>query len=515
MHLEIAMADHWYEAPGHDAPISTQKSPGSGGYVDCSDFLDEWDVSSGQRDDPRQEYGAGDGTISVLNFDDRWEADNPRSPYFPHLRDLGNYDKKIRLVSKRGSAVEPLWTGYIESIEPDWAIPGRAIITVADGLALFAGSHYPRDSDERDKKLLGKWNGITDEWTQVEEFDPGFEALNVWATLESEPYHGELHFDLLMQLKYTNHLGVGGRHARLPLRGSPSEKHKLKVNLAGHDLVRSIGNCKAKAGTGAQFKKAILRVWGEPALIPRALSSAQIGVIADALGWPDTERALVAGLETLSPMSPWGADYLSQLQEIATSELGAVKILADGRLASENRASRYYAWRDGGAKAVFDPNGARGIACSDTQPKLGNDRVVDEVLVTRTPLYEDDAPTAQRVARANSTRTLEMESRVLTDSRALQQARWLFAAFSVAREQVGSISVNPLASQDEGAAWDAVTTLKLSDPVSCYNAPTPGAGVLSLLDFNIEGIQHAGGGGGAAWTTRYVLSSRIPVAPYA
>jgi hypothetical protein len=227
-----------------------------------------------------------------------------------------------------------------------------------------------------------------------------------------------------------------------------------------------------------------LALAGVSGLLAAGPSGSQINALLNQAGWPLADRAIDTGIFTMaSKFLDSGAFALTEIQEIANSELGIFFIDRDGIATLHDRQHRWTASRSLNSQATFTDTGGN-IAYQDLQPSFDKDKTVNEWQVTtdaNESVTASDAASIAAYFKRSQTRSTRLDN--IPD--ASTQALALLQDTAKPSLRFDTLTVIPT----NDTAWATVLGLRISDRVTVIRNPVPAAGgsQINKLCF-IEGI---------------------------
>lgn len=233
-------------------------------------------------------------------------------------------------------------------------------------------------------------------------------------------------------------------------------------------------------------------------------TSARVGRILDSAGWLEGDRSIGTGISTLQGTLLDG-DTLTELQAVATSEIGELYIDGGGRVVFRGRHAALTDARSNTPQAVFGdaddelPYVTLGIASDDGT-------FFNHIRVTRRSSGEGDEPVEQVAEDATSQaryykKTFPAgEVLVQTDAAAADYARYLLRVAATPEIRFTEITIEP--AQQPAELWPHTLGRQIGDRITIRRRP-PGGGAVIERDCFIRGIRHDFGD--EEWTTTWTL----------
>jgi hypothetical protein len=215
------------------------------------------------------------------------------------------------------------------------------------------------------------------------------------------------------------------------------------------------------------------------------LSGARVTRILDSAGWPVADRVIATGN---SPMqaTPLSGDALSELQNVADSEIGELYIDGQGRVVFRNRQAIHTDSRSTTVQATFG-NPSTSIAPFETKLSSDDATLYNEVLATReggdTQTASDTASQTEFLARTFDSPTLKLE----TDGEALAWGQWIVYLSKEPETRFDSIQIHCHANPT--TLFPQVLAREIGDRIQIVRRP-PGGGTAITRDAFIRGISH-------------------------
>jgi hypothetical protein len=229
-----------------------------------------------------------------------------------------------------------------------------------------------------------------------------------------------------------------------------------------------------------------LALAGVSGTLPSALSGTQINTLLDKAGWPSADRAIDAGLFSMATTElSADAKALTEIQEIADSELGIFFIDAAGVATFHDRAHRWTQTRSLVSQATFvDAASGGGVLYTDLQPSFDKDKTINEWRVSTAQnesATDSDQVSAGAFFKRSQTRSTRLDN--LPDAQT--QATALVRDTAKPALRFDSLTVKPVTDND----WTTVLGLAISDRVTVLRNPVPAAGGSTISKFCfVEGI---------------------------
>ncbi len=211
------------------------------------------------------------------------------------------------------------------------------------------------------------------------------------------------------------------------------------------------------------------------------------------------------------PTSPWGAALLDVVSTIQETEIGQIYIDRHGNVVFEDRDWRYNNW---GTPITWHDGATSGTSpyiYVDCQPSLDRDEVVTRWEVTRVSFGPRDMPQKQVAGAAAKFPIVGQRSpNVVSDDKALAQAKYLLARTKTARTRIQGLLIKPSANPD--LMFPKVLNMELGDPiiVNRYIPIGNSKFYLDSIQGNIEHLTHTVRPG--EWETNLEVSSRVTTA---
>jgi hypothetical protein len=215
------------------------------------------------------------------------------------------------------------------------------------------------------------------------------------------------------------------------------------------------------------------------------LSGARITRILNSAGWPIGDRVIATGDSPLQATTLTG-DALSELQNVADSEVGELYIDGQGQLVFRNRHAIHTETRSTTVQATF---GNPSTAPAPFETKLSSDdaTLYNEVLSTReggeTQTSGDTTSQAEFLTRTFDSPTLKLE----TDGEALAWGQWIIYLSKEPETRFDAIQIHCHANPT--TLFPAVLAREIGDRIQIVRRP-PGGGTAITRDAFIRGIQH-------------------------
>lgn len=476
------------------------------------------------RSGPLVEFEAGSLNCTLGN-DDGWLDPNYRSsPYWPNVQP----DTPVMTQAIYNGVTYDLIKAHVERWTPVRLAQHVADMPIAgtDLLSLLHGFKFPIHDDGvgagSGRKLLGTFRMHKNKFTQKEIHTNLDEAVRMYALCDAQPLSSGPsigHSDtLVFGIKYTNGSGQSGREGKLEIKypeisAHAHHKHRwhrnIEVVLQGNDTVKSVQLIYHKSGK-FYGKDLVVRLYGERAIIPRGLGSAQLtsALKRVGLGAPTIRHA---GRFTQMPTSPWGSTLLDLVRQIQETEIGQIYVDRHGNIVFEDRDWRYNSWGSPTAWHDGATAGTSPYVYIDCQASLDRDEVVTRWEVTRVSFGPRDMPQKQVAGSAAKFPIVGQRTpNVVSDDKALEQAKYLLARTKTARTRVTGLVIKPAANPD--LMFPKVLAMELGDPI-IVNRYIPIANQSFYLDSiqgNIEHLTHTVSPG--EWQTDLEVSSRVTTA---
>jgi hypothetical protein len=477
------------------------------------------------RSGPLADYDAGTA-VGTLSNDDGWlDPDYNSSPYWPNVQP----DTPLMVQAIYGGVTYDLIKAFVERWTPTRVAQHVADmpITASDILAPLNGWTFPLHDDGvgagSGRKLVGTYRMHKNTFTQKDSFAGTDEAVRMYALCDASPLSSGPaigHSDtLVFGVKYTNGSGTSGREGKLEIKypemsAHPHHKHRwqrtIEVALQGNDTVGSVQSIYHKSGK-FYGKDLVVRLYGERAILKRGTGDAQLTSLLKLCGLA-APTVRHTGRFTQIPTSPWGGNVIDALRTIAQTEIGQIYADRHGNVVFEDRDWRYNNW---GSPTTWHDGATAGTSpyiYVDCQPSLDRDNTITRWEVTRASFGPRDMPQKQ-VAGYGSAKFQIVGQRtpnLVSDDRALAQAKYLLARTKLARTRIASMLIKPLANPDR--MFPKVLAMELGDPI-IVNRYIPIAGQLFHLDSiqgNIEHLMHTVTN--EDWQTNLEVSARVTTA---
>jgi hypothetical protein len=229
-------------------------------------------------------------------------------------------------------------------------------------------------------------------------------------------------------------------------------------------------------------------------------TGSRIGAVLDAIGWSATDRAIDTGESTVQAATLTGANALTHIQDVATSEGGLFFMSGDGQATFYNR-THYLTldeddtWGDAGAELDYDE-----LTYTYEDANLWN-----EVTVTANALTDqtvtDDASVLLYYPRALTVATL-----LTTTAAMLERAEDLLARYSTPELRVSQVSPEPRGA--EALQWPRILGKDIHSRVVVRKRP-PSGGLIDQPSF-IEGVTYTVNYQRQQFDVEWRLSSTLP-----
>lgn len=228
-------------------------------------------------------------------------------------------------------------------------------------------------------------------------------------------------------------------------------------------------------------------------------TGARINRILNSAGWPVADRVIATGNSTVQATDLSG-DALSELQQVAETELGELYINGSGQVVFRNRQALITDSRSANLQAVFGDSDP-----SPFETKLNTDDATlwNEVLATRVDGIEQ--PQGDAASQAEfMTRTFQKTDLLLqTDVEVNNYAGWILYVSKDPEVRFDAITVH--AHADPDTLMPQVLGREIGDRIRIVRRGVPGGGSDITRDVFVRGISHEIGQ--ATWTTTWVLQS--------
>lgn len=234
------------------------------------------------------------------------------------------------------------------------------------------------------------------------------------------------------------------------------------------------------------------------------LTGARVGRILDSAAWPAELRDIATGQTTVQATTLDGP-ALSELLDIAETEIGELYIAGDGDVVFRDRNGILTDTRSAESQGIFGDSGAE-LPYESADMEYDDQQIYNLVRITRTGGTEQTASDATSQAdylvRVYSKSGLWME----TDSVAADYAAWIVHLSKDAELRFSQIVIAPQTDPDN--LWPQVLGRQLGDRITVRRRP-PGGGDTIEQDVYIRGIAHDVDYRAAKWTTTWQLQSAL------
>ncbi|SPL94070.1 unnamed protein product [[Actinomadura] parvosata subsp. kistnae] len=229
------------------------------------------------------------------------------------------------------------------------------------------------------------------------------------------------------------------------------------------------------------------------------LSGARVNRILDSAGWPAADRVIATGNSTLQATTLEGP-ALTELQDVAESEIGELYIDASGRVVFRNRQAVILESRSNTVQATF----GAGATFTPARAKLVTDDVTfyNEIRATRTGGSEQVAGDVASQAEF-LVKTYEASNLLLVDDTAVAgYASWILYVSKEPEVRFDTIEIH--AHADPAVLMPIVLGREIGDRIRIIRQPSGGGDPIQR-DVFIRGISHQTTG--ATWITTWNLQS--------
>lgn len=228
-------------------------------------------------------------------------------------------------------------------------------------------------------------------------------------------------------------------------------------------------------------------------------SGARVNRILDAASWPAGDRLISDGNTTVQETDLSG-DVLSQLRQVADTEIGELYVDGGGRLVFRNRLALMQDTRSNTSQATFGDSGTE-LPYTDLQQATDDATFYNKTRVTRAGGTEQTAQdTASQALFYERTYVPSTQPILETDAAALTYAQWLLAVSSEPEIRFTSMTIEP--ASDPANLWPQALGRQIGDRITIRRRP-PGGGSLIERDCFIRGIEHRFGN--EEWSTVWAL----------
>lgn len=454
-------------------PLDT---PDFTGTADITNYLlDEGFSIRRGRTDPTAPVAAGRLTFALDNQDRRFDPEYTSSPYAPNVVPMKRV--QINMQYPSGGTHYVLFSGFVESWEPDYAIDGRSIcrVTAVDAFGSFfarqalGGEVYVRTLPASAIAYVQAEGLISTPNTpqQVTPLPvPGGRKIS-WALT------GTLSTGLAITIRGTNAAGIpadyqwGGFPAGWVNPSGQTSGNIWEVQAIVIEPTLNAGGAFASADAGKPLLMTI------DSVMPAEYSGDALNTLLNATRWPAADRSIQSGVSLLQSYTLAGSSALSYIQLIADSERGVVFMDRTGKVVFKNRHNQILnttsvaTFGDGVGELPYEAlilnHGAETIYNQATFQRVGGN-----------PQYAQDATSTRRfLARSYPSRGQTIES---TDNDALAAAQWVVARNKNPKTVVAAVDHAGQASPT--ALWPVILGGELQNLYTVIRRP-PGGGTIT------------------------------------
>lgn len=246
--------------------------------------------------------------------------------------------------------------------------------------------------------------------------------------------------------------------------------------------------------------------------LPQQLSGGRLNRLLDLIGVPTAERAIDTGVQQIVARTLDHQGGLSEMQDTADSELGALFLDGRGWWTFHDANHRTTSSRSTSVQATFGdggPGSGELPMILPVQADFDVTRVLNEAKISREPATDADKPVEQVAADGPSQgdswkRTVSRTTLLATDAACLAQAQALVAAYKDPKKEVRSFSIDPLR---DASLWPIVLGMEISDRVRLVLRPqgiTPADTQDYFIESEADDVSLAAGK--LTWRTTYATS---------
>jgi hypothetical protein len=234
-------------------------------------------------------------------------------------------------------------------------------------------------------------------------------------------------------------------------------------------------------------------------------AGARINHILDAIGWATADRDIDTGSASVIAGVPGGTG-LGHIELVTETEGGRFYVAPNGKPTFRGRTYPILNTRARTSQASFSDDGTTGTIpyVPPFDPHLDDLDTWTRASVARingSPQLYDTTP------GSNAVRTLAKSGLLMADDRdARAMAQYLANLHKTSRVRVRTLAFLP---QKSALGWAAALGLQQWDRITVKRSPG-GGGAAWTSDWLIEGIEHDCQGAGEFWTTRLALSPADP-----
>ncbi|HUR74459.1 MAG TPA: hypothetical protein VMZ00_09285 [Sporichthya sp.] len=214
-------------------------------------------------------------------------------------------------------------------------------------------------------------------------------------------------------------------------------------------------------------------------------AGARVTRILDSVAWPAADRVIATGNSPLQATSLSG-DALSELQNVADSEVGEFYIDGQGRAVFRNRRAIFTDSRSTTVQATFG-NPSTSIAPFETKLSSDDATLYNEVLSQREggdqQTTGDSTSQSEYLTRTFSGSGLKLQ----TDGEALSWGQWIVYLSKDPETRFDTIAIHCHANPS--VLFPAVLAREIGDRIQIVRRP-PGGGTAITRDAFIRGISH-------------------------
>jgi hypothetical protein len=215
------------------------------------------------------------------------------------------------------------------------------------------------------------------------------------------------------------------------------------------------------------------------------LSGTRINQILDAIGWPNSERDVDAGLTTLQADPGTARTSLNAMQVVATSEYGAFYVDATGRFVFQDRSATVSTIAN--TPTVFNDNGTD-IGYANAVWRLDDTLIYNSASITRVDGTTQTATNTASVIKYFTHSYNQQNLLMQTDENALNYAQAYVASRAETTIRCDAIELD-LNTDNYANGIVAALDLDFFDPVT-ITTNQPGASTLTKT-LQVFGVKHS------------------------